>query len=696
MCVTKFLNLIFLNIIKAAIFLLAAPTVTHVNGPRPMNAVDMVELKRLNNPQLSPDGKYLLYRYNVVLWNKNKQVQRYKLINLENGDDLPVFPPESHDESLPVPIWSPNSDSFLVVLKRINVKDENADKPKKKSQVYQYNIKSGALRQLTSHSTKPRNITWNTEGTGFYFEADRDLPTTDKELFHKDYVIKEYETRQNEDLWYFDIKTKHSEIVLSGEYFISSKELSVTRDNLLHIRAPGGLRDDIYFGEIWLSDLQNHVSKKLTSNHYAERKPKLSPDEHQFAYIATVNEKGDAYYEDNLFIESINSDRKVLLFPDTPMKVLNFAWAKEGQSLFVLGNIGLTSHLFEYSLETEKLKQITKGNFVIDDWSYNPKLDKHIFLKRSQETVGDIYVMQTGKPMKRVIDTGHELRNRFKLPTQVPYNWTGNGGVRLEGLLVYPLNYKDGGKPFPLVTITHGGPRTSSQFGSWHVSRYLPVLAGAGYGVFLPNHRGGSGYGDKFLRDMVGGYFRNSDDDIMDGIDALIEAGLADPNKLIKQGWSAGGHMTNMLITKTDRFKAAASGAGVADWVSMYGESDIRLGRTPWFKGSPWEKSAPLKTFQKHSPLKNAWRVTTPTLFWGGENDLRVPPTQVILMYRGVKATGTETELYLAPKQPHNFKKPSYKLFKINKELEWYAKHLGQKPPIPILPDISTATLSLH
>ena len=126
-----------------------------------------------------------------------------------------------------------------------------------------------------------------------------------------------------------------------------------------------------------------------------------------------------------------------------------------------------------------------------------------------------------------------------------------------------------------------------------------------GYAVLRPNYRGSTGYGDKFLRDMVNGYFKQSHLDVIAGTDAVIAMGVADPDKLVKMGWSAGGHMTNKIITFTDRFKAASSGAGAANWISMYAQSDHREFRTPWFGGTPWQANAPIDLYWNNSPLKD-------------------------------------------------------------------------------------------
>lgn len=102
---------------------------------------------------------------------------------------------------------------------------------------------------------------------------------------------------------------------------------------------------------------------------------------------------------------------------------------------------------------------------------------------------------------------------------------------------------------------------------------------------------------------MVGHYFLHADDNVLTGVDFLVEKGIADPDRLRTLGWSAGGHMTNWLITQTDRFNAASSGAGASNWISMYAQSDVRIYRTPWFLGDPWYKESHLKAYREYSPI---------------------------------------------------------------------------------------------
>ncbi|MEO0607711.1 MAG: prolyl oligopeptidase family serine peptidase, partial [Pseudomonadota bacterium] len=412
---------------------------------------------------------------------------------------------------------------------------------------------------------------------------------------------------------------------------------------------------------------------RWTGNRSSESQPRLSPDGSRIAFIASVNQAGEPYYEPKVFVLGETSPPQRLL-GQLPMEALDLAWDASGDGLFLLGNTGLVTNLYHLTLETGALEQLTNGEHTLQDWRYNPDTDTHLARFETAASPGEIFIMSSrADGFRPVTGVYADWPETYQLPRQERFTWRGRRGARIEGLLVYPLNYQPG-KAYPLVTITHGGPRNSARFGSWHITRYLPVLAAEGYMVLLPNHRGSSGYGDRFVRDMFGAYFRNAHHDVMDGIDALIERGLVDPDRLVKMGWSAGGHMVNKLITHTDRFAAASSGAGVAEWRSLHGESDLRFSRQYMFGGEPFGRQPPLRQYNRDSPLNRAWKVSTPTLFFVGENDVRVPPTQSILMYRAVEATGTPTVLFQAEDEPHTFRKPGHQLFKINTELSWFAR----------------------
>lgn len=637
--------------------------------PRPMTTLDFVELPSISSPALSPRGNQLLYIRRDIDWSLNERIGRYRLLNLETGleQQLPLHVEE--DESVDEAIWSHSGTGFATLAE--GEEDDH-------EQVYFYTLGEDEFERLTDHGARIRDLFWAPDGSGFYFVADRQIDDQTRRLRENDFLIRSYDTPALREIWWYDLATGDTSPVVTGEFSIRGASISRDGKTLLYHAAPSQKPDASHDGELWTLNMSTRENYKWTDNGYRESSARLSPDGTTIAFIATVNEAGDPYYEDDLFLVSKEGQPKRAL-PDLPFEVVDFAWGKDGTEMFILGNTGLRTELYHYKLGDDALQRLTEGDHVLTDWAYDPTTGMHVSEIVSADSPGEIHVMRGGERNFAPVTTIHaDLSERFELPRQDSVTWMGREGVTIEGLLVYPVDY-DSAQAYPLVTITHGGPRSSSQFGSWNMSRFVPVLAGSGYAVLLPNHRGGTGYGDAFVRDMVGNYFNNAHHDVMDGVDAMIERGVADPDRLIKMGWSAGGHMTNKLITYTDRFKAASSGAGAADWVSMYGESDVRHNRTPWFGGTPWEEAAPWTAYRDQSPLKDAWKVETPTVFYVGESDVRVPPTQSILMHRAVEAAGAETRLYVAEDQPHGFSRPSFQLFKINTDLAWYAKHaLGQ------------------
>jgi dipeptidyl aminopeptidase/acylaminoacyl peptidase len=278
------------------------------------------------------------------------------------------------------------------------------------------------------------------------------------------------------------------------------------------------------------------------------------------------------------------------------------------------------------------------------------------------------------------------LARDFILPRQEKIEWKGVDGVSIEGMLHYPLDYEDT-KRYPLVMELHGGMGSSNQFGFGSWSRFFPVLTAKGYAVLAPNYRGSGGYGSDFERDIMGHFFHNSHLDVMAGADRVIELGIADGDRMVVRGWSSGGYLTNKIITFTDRFKAASSGASAVNWISFYSQSDVRYFRTAYFGGTPWQKDAPADFYWEQSPLSDIANVKTPTLVLVGKEDVRVPAPQSVELYRALKSNGVPTRLYIAPREGHGWRELHHQLFKMNVELEWFERyamgreHVWEKAP---------------
>jgi dipeptidyl aminopeptidase/acylaminoacyl peptidase len=199
-------------------------------------------------------------------------------------------------------------------------------------------------------------------------------------------------------------------------------------------------------------------------------------------------------------------------------------------------------------------------------------------------------------------------------------------------------------------------------------------LPARGYAVLLPNYRGSTGYGDKFITDLIG---RENDVDVQDilkGVDALVDQGIADPDRLGVMGWSNGGYLTDCLITQTTRFKAASSGAGILDTVLEWGTNDEPAYPTVFKQGFPWQKP---DIYRKTSPTYGLGKVVTPTLIHVGGNDDRCPPGHSRMLYRALKEyVKVPTELIVYPGEPHGLTKYTHRKAKMEWDLAWFDRYV--------------------
>jgi dipeptidyl aminopeptidase/acylaminoacyl peptidase len=448
-------------------------------------------------------------------------------------------------------------------------------------------------------------------------------------------------------------------------------------------RAPNPQAGDAFLGEVWVSDASGDNARALTENRIEEGGAELSPDNTQVLFLADTNDRFEPYYNTNLFIVAASGGTSRAVVPDFPYAVDQATWAPDGKSVFVVANMGVHNEVFQIDIASRRVHQLTDGNHFIPytGWSVAPTAGRMVLQLDEPSRFGDVWTMpMTGTGEKTSFTRLTHLFDRMEregaVPRQEKVTWKSPDGTTIEGLLFYPIEYQPGTR-YPLVVQLHGGPMESDKFGAGAglLQNYFPGLAGKGYAVFRPNYRGSPGYGNAFYRDLVGHFFNNMQHDVLSGVDHLVRLGIADPDRLVVMGWSAGGHLTNKLITMTDRFKAASSGASVADWMSFYAQTDVRSFRVAWFGGTPWQKNAPLAAFWDHSPLKDVSNVTTPTLLFVGETDPRVPLAQSIEMYRALKDSGVPTHLYVAPRDGHQWQELRHLLFKANAELEWFERY---------------------
>jgi dipeptidyl aminopeptidase/acylaminoacyl peptidase len=275
--------------------------------------------------------------------------------------------------------------------------------------------------------------------------------------------------------------------------------------------------------------------------------------------------------------------------------------------------------------------------------------------------------------LSRISDLNPELR-RVEWGSRERLSWRASDGLELDGLLVRPPDGERRDGPLPLVTLVHGGPygRFDDRLGL-HPLAPAQWLAHAGYVVFLPNPRGGLGHGAAFAACVRAAVGVDDWGDILTGIEALIEAGVADPDRLAIGGWSQGGFMSAWAVGQSDRFRAAVAGAGPVDWGMMVAESDVPTFEAALAGSTGWEGPGPHR-HDELSPISYVHRVTTPVLLLHGERDERVPVSQARFFARGLRAHNVPYELVVYPREPHGIRERNHLLDLLARWREWLAR----------------------
>jgi dipeptidyl aminopeptidase/acylaminoacyl peptidase len=385
----------------------------------------------------------------------------------------------------------------------------------------------------------------------------------------------------------------------------------------------------------------------------------------------------EGFHGGDLLTISANGGPATNRTPGRKASASSLFWLSSDQILFT-EYVNGGSAISELSLTEKSVRTISTspegihafGNFPNFALSHDGKSAAAVL--GGYNTAPEVFVGPTGKWQQLT-------KNNASLPVSwgkaESIEWT-NDGFNIQGWLVPPVKI-DAGKKYPLVMLIHGGPssQTSSEWpaGTGMARAIIAELSSRGYYVLLPNPRGSYGQGEEFTRANVKDFGHGDLRDDMAGIDAVIKKYPVDPNRLGVTGWSYGGYMTMWTVTQTDRFKAAVTGAGIANWQSYYGQNLIDQWMIPFFGASVYDDPA---VYEKSSPIKFIKNVKTPTLIIVGERDAECPSAQSYEFWHALRTLGVPTQLIIYPGEGHLFLKPENQLDRLNQTVAWFDKYL--------------------
>ena len=444
------------------------------------------------------------------------------------------------------------------------------------------------------------------------------------------------------------------------------------------IAAPGPADNNWWIARLYTIDSRSGQLESLYQPPSGQQLavPRWSPDGKQVAFLAgLMSDEGFLGGEIYVVPSAGGSPRNVT--PDRHSSPSGFSW-QGNEKLFFTESLDGGGAISEVELATGQMKTLWQGDQPIHQDGNYPNLsltaDRSMSaaIRSTWQDKPEIWAGPLGKWQQITHVNDGQQPHWGKAESVV---WS-NEGLRVQGWLLYPEHY-DPQKRYPMIVEIHGGP-AGMRSPSWPTPRFdMSIMAGLGYFVFFPNARGSYGEGEAFTRanvkDFGGGDLR----DILAGVDTVLKRVPVDEKRLGVTGWSYGGFMTMWTVTQTNRFRAAVSGAGIANWQSYYGENSIDEWMIPYFGASVYKDP---EVYAKSSPMTFIKQVKTPTLVVVGERDGECPAPQSFEFWHALKTLDVPTQLVVYAGEGHSFHAPKDRSDVLRRTIAWFEEYLREQP----------------
>lgn len=636
---------------------------------KPITPADYYRLQTVSNPQLSPDGKWVLYTLSSIDSAKDKRDRDLWMISWDGKENIQLTNGRGSESSAQ---FSPDGKYISFTASR-----DGDDKEDKKSQVYLMDRRGGEAKQLTNIKGDIEDYVWRPDGSGILLVIkDPDYSDTAKTKVRTPYIINRYQFKQDYEgyldnrkshLYYFDLNSKKLDTLSRGNYNETSPVFSPDGNSIAFVSNRTADPDRNENSDIFIRNVSGDSIKKITTWTGSDFNPQWSPDGKWIAYLQSSSDKPFTMYGEN-YLAVVPSDvgTPKLLSKLTDRPVRNPRWSKDGKSIYVLMQDDRQCNVISFNLQDGKMNRITTGDQSLSNIETQNGL--WITTMSNPQTPSEIYALEKNT-LRRLTHVQDSFLAAIQLANVEGFKSKSKDGTIVSGLLYRPANVVKAQK-LPLIMFIHGGPVGQDEF-EFDLTRQ--IYASAGYAVAAVNYRGSSGRGIAYTETIFGDWGNKEVMDIIGAANYLIKEGIADENRMGIAGWSYGGISTNYTIATDQRFKAAVSGAGSSLQLSMYG-SDEYVNQYENELGVPWKNLD--KWLKVSYPFIHADRIKTPTLFMSSQNDFNVPVIGAEQMYQALRSMGIPTELIIYPNQNHGLVVPSYIKFRFEKHLEWFGRYL--------------------
>ena len=629
-----------------------------------------LKLKLVGSPRVSPNGKRVVYTVSeaVMTSDRSEFVPQIWLGNIDTKQNVQLT---FGDKSSTNPKWSPDGNWIAFVSNR---KDN-------KNNLYLLSVNGGEAEPLTDLKSGVSDFEWSPDGRSLAFTMT-DPKSEDEEKNDKarnDFRWVDENLKMSR-LYVLPVKKdgngkREPRKLTTSNYNVDGFDWSADSSRIAFSFTKTSVANDWPTADVSIVDVANGKITVLANSPNAETSPVYSPDGNSIA-IFTVEPSWAQSGVIQIFPANGGQPKTLAVSYDGQPGIAG--WSGDSKRIYFSEPKGTLTQFYAIDVAANRIEEFKSAPAVYSAVDLNRTGAMLGFVRQTPDTPGDAYVASVSDFAP--VQISH-VNADLKLPavgrTEV-IRWKSKDGRDIEGLLTYPVGYQTGQR-VALILNVHGGPTGVFQqaFIGGRGVYPLATFASRGYALLRVNPRGSSGYGTEFRRANIKDWGGGDYQDLMTGVDKVIEMGVADPERLGVMGWSYGGYMTSWIVTQTKRFKVASAGAPVTNLMSFNGTSDIPAFIPDYMGGQAWEA---MDLYQKHSPMFNVKGVTTPTMIQQGDADIRVPISQGYEFYNALKQQGVPTRMLVLPRQPHGPTEPKMQLAAMKANLEWFDKYLGAKP----------------
>ncbi len=660
-----------------------------INKKNYLSIEEIISLPTLSGTNISDDGKTVAFVKRTTNWKDNKYSNHIWIYEKDKGE---CYPLTTGDIDCTDPLWAPDS-RHIAYLSPVG------DDDKKKNQIFIKSIDDHTRIQITNEKEGVSKFRWEPTGKGFYYVAQskESVEIKKRQEIYGDFhhIGKEC---QNNCLFYIklengipksndkfeypegsssDDKNKYEnenkvayQLTDGKDFHILEFDISNDGKKVVFMATPSPDWEDYLNGDLYILDIKAGELQKMNVDKWLGGGVCFSPEGTKICYSASIREKD--YYKTHirdriLEIYDINSGELIQPLTDFDSTVIPIRWTAKGILIIWQDK---TNYLIGLLSEDGKVDMLSeKIDCCIIDVSITENGNHISYIKATSNETFEVYLDN-----KKITNENRIFNGKLKSNREI-ISWKSSDDLEIEGVLSTPVGF-DANKKYPLLVLIHGGPEWASfPIHSSCFNEKYPIeqFIEKGFIVLEPNYRGSSGYGNEFLKANYRKLGIGDYNDVISGVDTLVDKGIADKDRVGVMGWSQGGYISAFCSTYSDRFKAISVGGGISDWITYYVNTDIPQSIRMYLGDNPWNDP---EIYAKTSPMTYIKSACTPTLIQHGENDEGVPVANAYELYQGLMDMEVDTELVIFKGMGYSSDQPGINVAIMKQNLMWFSHYI--------------------